>query len=112
MAEASDPPHLVQMIQLKSVGGKRENDQHQGEENLFEKEFEFSRLNEQVILWHFNCGLLVHRSVGLNLAFGNYGIARGLVCAFHQQRETLLGDRLHRISWSKKCCIEWWCLAP
>ena len=82
MAEASDPPHLVQMIQLKSVGGKRENDQHQGEENLFEKEFEFARLNEQVILWHFNCGLWVHRSVGLNLAFGNYGIARGLVCAF------------------------------
>ena len=38
MAEASDPPHLVQMIQLKSVGGKRENDQHQGEENLFEKD--------------------------------------------------------------------------
>ena len=53
MAEASDPPHLVQMIQLKSVGGKRENEQYQGEENLFE----IARLKKQVFLWHFNCGL-------------------------------------------------------
>ena len=78
------------MTQHKSVNGKTEKGQHQREEKFIGKEFEFARLNEQVILWHFNCGLLVHRSVGLNLAFGNYGIARGLVCAFHQQRETLL----------------------
>ena len=82
------------MIQLKSVGGKRENDQYQGEKNLYEKEFEFAGLNEQVFLWHFTCGLLVHRSVGLNLAFGYYGIAKGLVCAFISNERPYLATDL------------------
>ena len=77
MGEAPDLPHLVKMTQHKSVDGKTENGQHQREEKSIGKEFEFARLNEQAILWHFNCGLFVCRSVGVNPALRDPGIARG-----------------------------------